>query len=385
MREVLLPVEIMSLIVDKCPVSALKNLALVSSRWPITAQTRLFRSVHWPDCQDWTREVEIVRNLRPPSHSTLVADLHLFRDIIGESKHLRSMISELYLADPFSRSCWAEGAWPKDVQLVISMLTASGQLRQLQLDSDLLGMQAPLEQYGVTSLIHAPDDYHSVHDAIDYEDLVRFAGLPTLRRLELDYMPRWTSGVRPGCRMQNFSNITTLILRRACLGEDLHYVFAWFKSLQVLEIESSNWSWSARRGREPLHADHILQWLIPQRTSLKKLAVQADALTIKIAQPFGTNLRDFVILEHLVCSLEVLTERLCKRWQLHLADEPPLEIPRCSPEEILPPQLQTLEILLPQCYYYPEEVLVRRVNHEIRRLFVWLDNIVAWKQARFPT
>jgi len=348
MREVLLPVEIMSLIADECPVRALKNSALVSSRWTITAQARLFRSVHWPDCHEWTREVEIVRKLRPPSHSTLVADLRIFRDIIGKSKHLRSMVSELYLADTGYRSREVEGAWQEDVRLVISMLVAPGQLRQLELDSDLLDPQVPLKQYGVTSLIHAPD-YRSVRDAIDYEDLVRFACLPTLQTLELEHMARFHSGVRPEYRLQNFSNITTFILHDVCLGGDLRYVFAWFKSLQVLEITSFNWDLGTAYVREPLHADQIPQWLMKQRTSLKKLAIQTDEVTISVTQPFGTDLREFVVLEHLVCSIEVLTEGLSAGWQPDTcrADEAPTpEIPRFRPEEILPPQLRTLEILL---------------------------------------
>lgn len=99
--------------------------------------------------------------------------------------------------------------------------------------------------------MHASLDGDLVDKPTNYEDLLRLARLPTLRSLELDYMPVFNEGLRPGCCLQSFSGITTLILHDACLSEHLRYVFAWFKSLEVLEID---WTETHVRGELP-HAD----------------------------------------------------------------------------------------------------------------------------------
>jgi len=311
------------------------------------------------------------------------------------------MISEFYLATLHYPNLHLRGSIT--LQLVISVLGPSRQLRQFHLDSRFFDAQVLLKQYGITSLLHGPDSHAALDDPIDDEELVRLVRLPTLRRLELDYMPRWNSGVPPDCRPQNVSSITTLFLHRAWLGRDLRYVFAWFKSLQVLEIGTHDTAFSHAATQHELaeiselHADQILQWLITRRTTHKNLAIMTSEVTGPVAQPLGTGVREFVGLEHLICSIELLTEKLSARWHLQSADEvAEPEILCCTPGAMLPASLQTLEILLSpnHCYYRDSDMLpeVRsmaldgtpRASYETRRLFAWLENISTWAQARFP-
>lgn len=127
-KEVILPVELMSLIANGCSVVTLKSLALVSSRWTPLAQAKLFRYISW--CGSVTGD-------------TRISDLDSFLDLVGTSKYLCSLVSGMYLGACLGRE-EDQHPWEHTIKSLVRIFGARGDMKYLHLETNQCCPRMPI-------------------------------------------------------------------------------------------------------------------------------------------------------------------------------------------------------------------------------------------------